>query len=73
MGPGGAYGCQNPTVAGILQQTRSRELGQGGLKLKRGFSTAASMPQFGNLPPTNDEAIVAKSQELWVEHKQGFN
>ena len=38
----------------------------------QGFPTAPSMAEFGDLPPTYDEAIVATSQELGVSYKQGL-
>ena len=39
---------------------------------EQGFPTAPSVAQFGDLPPTYDEAIVAKPQDLGVECKEGF-
>ena len=39
---------------------------------QQGFPTAPSVAEFGDLPPTYDEAIVAKPQELGVQYKQGL-
>ena len=76
MGPGGCLWLPEPNSS--WQPSANQEQGTGAGQnnqgwVQRGFPTAPSMAQCGDLPPTYDEAIVAKSQELVVEHRQGLN
>ena len=87
MGPGGSIWVQEPSSswqptanhqgvwAGENQSNQgwaqNQTQGNQGWA-QQGFPTAPSMAEFGDLPPTYDEAIVATPQELGVSYKQGF-
>ena len=68
MGPGGCLWVPEPNSSwqpSANQQQQGAGAGQNQGWTQRGFPTAPStMPQFSDLPPTYDEAIVAKSQAL---------
>ena len=71
MGPGGSIWVPEPSSS--WQPTATQQgLWAGQTQSNQGFPTAPSMAEFGDLPPTYDEAIVATSQELGVSYKQGL-
>ena len=82
MGPGGSIWVPEPssswqpaaTQQGIWagQNQSNQGWAQNQNQSNPGFPTAPSMAEFGDLPPTYDEAIVATSQELGVSYKQGL-
>ena len=86
MGPGGSIWVPEPSSnwqptanqqgiwAGQTQSNQgwAQNHSQNQNQSNPGFPTAPSMAEFGDLPPTYDEAIVATLQELGVSYKQGL-
>ena len=76
MAPGGAIWVPEPNST--WQPASSHQASWSGQNqssqgwTEQGFPRAPSMAQFCDLPPSYDEAIVAKPQDHGVEYKEGL-